>query len=393
MPSLYLRLVISQPGNVGSPPPENWQASVLDRSTEAKATKHMMTATCLEQLQNLDGVPYLDYTAAELILAHHANSVVGEGSMARGSFLLWRPDVASHECKWFARGNAALRRGFTPVVLSYIDDSSHSYIGTSRNLPMASMMENAKQHPETTLHKLLWRIGGEHGFTCVPATLWQKYHGGFVTTREPWRCNDVKQLVDEVTALSRVFVSALVRSYAFANVRMRVCVRACVRACVRDLLATGQHAERAPSRLACKPVIQTRRATYSAVSTSFCQRRRSSRRHARLLRAAPFRLARARQRKHANTHAHMRTQRRGLLAPPCWLRRAHFPALRDARCSASRVGMPHALAPIPHALASISLFEVFEALRWRLCAWAVGSERVVGRVGCAVSARMRHTGW
>lgn len=205
VPSLYLRLVIAHPANVGPPPPERWQASVLDQSSEAKASKHMMTARCLEQLQNLDDVPYLNFTAAELILAHHANSVIGGGETAAGSFLLWRPDAASDECKFFAKGDAALRRGFTPIVLSFIDAASNSYVGTSRNLPMASMLENAVHHPEATEHKLLWRIGGESGFTCMPAHVWQEYHGGIVITPKPWECNDLKMMVHEVIIFSFSF--------------------------------------------------------------------------------------------------------------------------------------------------------------------------------------------
>jgi hypothetical protein len=103
----------------------------------------------------------------------HVNNLVGGGQDAEGAYLIWRPDASSQECKSFGRGAAAQRRGFTPLILSFIDGDAFAYAGKARELAAVSMMESAQTHPEATQHRLLWRIGGESGFTTFPAQVWQ----------------------------------------------------------------------------------------------------------------------------------------------------------------------------------------------------------------------------
>ena len=44
-------------------------------------------------------------------------------------------------------------------------------------------------------HRLLWRVGGEMGFTCFPAHIWQHFHGGLLLLREPWLHMDTQLLL------------------------------------------------------------------------------------------------------------------------------------------------------------------------------------------------------
>jgi hypothetical protein len=82
----------------------------------------------LEQLANLQDCPFLDFTAAETMLLHFATGM--ELSESEGCYLLWRPDTSSSECRSLGVGDACLRRGFTALILSFIDAMARAYRGS-----------------------------------------------------------------------------------------------------------------------------------------------------------------------------------------------------------------------------------------------------------------------
>ena len=105
----------------------------------------------LEQLANFDPYPFLDFSAAEIMLLHQAATSENEGN---GSYLLWRPDPNALEChsiltysiydsdstmpqeKQCAPRDLRVQRGFTAVVLSFVE-------------PQYAVQ-----------HRLVWRVGG-----------------------------------------------------------------------------------------------------------------------------------------------------------------------------------------------------------------------------------------
>ena len=106
----------------------------------------------LEQLANFDPYPFLDFSAAEIMLLHQA--ATSKNEEGNGSYLLWRPDPNALEChsilkyskydldgtmpqeKQCAPRDLRLQRGFTAVVLSFV-------------VPQYDVQ-----------HKLVWRVGG-----------------------------------------------------------------------------------------------------------------------------------------------------------------------------------------------------------------------------------------
>ena len=106
----------------------------------------------LEQLANFDPYPFLDFSAAEIMLLHQAATSENEGN---GSYLLWRPDPNALECRSIltysiydsdstmplenqcgAPRDLRAQRGFTAVVLSFVE-------------PQYAVQ-----------HRLVWRVGG-----------------------------------------------------------------------------------------------------------------------------------------------------------------------------------------------------------------------------------------
>lgn len=106
----------------------------------------------LEQLENFDPYPFLDFSAAEIMLLHQGASSENEGN---GSYLLWRPDPNALECRSIltysiydsdstmplenqcgAPRDLRAQRGFTAVVLSFVE-------------PQYAVQ-----------HRLVWRVGG-----------------------------------------------------------------------------------------------------------------------------------------------------------------------------------------------------------------------------------------
>ena len=103
------------------------------------------------------------------------------------------------------------------LALSFIDADKHVYRGSWRNMPdgvagahallshqpptkTEQVMQGGTSHRTTggaVEHKLLWRVGGEAGFTCFPAIVWQPYHGGIVVDSEPWRHKDTQRLLEQ----------------------------------------------------------------------------------------------------------------------------------------------------------------------------------------------------